>query len=67
MSDSFFRSEMYRKKVIIRRDHVSQDGFDHLNEIGAAWKGRLAITFVDQFGQEASASYVFPQRNNHPQ
>jgi hypothetical protein len=61
MSDSFFRSEMYRKKVIIRRDHVSQDGFDHLNEIGAAWKGRLAITFVDQFGQEASISSVSPQ------
>jgi len=43
---------MPRKKVIVRRDHVSQDGFDHLNELGVAWKARLAITFVDQFGQE---------------
>jgi ubiquitin-protein ligase E3 C len=40
------------KKVTIRRNHVSQDGFDHLNDIGDSWKGRLAITFVDQWGQE---------------
>ncbi|KAG8852075.1 hypothetical protein FRB91_007040 [Serendipita sp. 411] len=40
------------QKVVIRRDNVSQDGFDRLNELGAAWKGRLAITFIDQFGQE---------------
>jgi ubiquitin-protein ligase E3 C len=43
------------KKVIVRRESVSQDGFDHLNELGAAWKGRLAITFVDKFGQEVCA------------
>lgn len=46
------RSGIYRKKVTIRRENVAQDGFDHLNELGPAWKGRLAITFVDQFGQE---------------
>ncbi|KIM29078.1 hypothetical protein M408DRAFT_329093 [Serendipita vermifera MAFF 305830] len=45
-------AHLHRNKVIVRRDHVSQDGFDHLNELGVAWKGRLAITFVDKFGQE---------------
>lgn len=48
----FGGANMHRNKVVVRRDHVSQDGFDHLNELGAAWKGRLAITFVDKFGQE---------------
>ncbi|KAG8812122.1 hypothetical protein FRC17_002178 [Serendipita sp. 399] len=40
------------QKVIIRRNRVAEDGFDRLNDLGAAWKGRLAITFIDQFGQE---------------
>jgi ubiquitin-protein ligase E3 C len=50
-------TSMYRKKVIVRRENVSQDGFDHLNELGAAWKGRLSITFVDKFGQEVCAKW----------
>jgi hypothetical protein len=51
------RSGIYRKKIKIRRENVAQDGFDHLNELGPAWKGRLAITFVDQFGQEVRISF----------
>lgn len=50
--DTFNGSSLFKHRVTIRRDRVSQDGFDHLNDLGPAWKGRLAIQFVDQFGQE---------------
>lgn len=50
--ETALRSNYRGQKIAIRRDHVSQDGFDHLNELGPAWKSRLAITFIDQFGQE---------------
>ena len=39
-----------RSSVIIRRDHVSSDGFDKLWNVDL--KGRVQITFVDQFGEE---------------
>ncbi|EIW71232.1 hypothetical protein M231_06447 [Tremella mesenterica] len=38
-------------KATIRRDHLAQDGFDQLNELGSALKGTIVIKFVDQFGQ----------------
>ncbi|KAH7101855.1 HECT-domain-containing protein [Auriculariales sp. MPI-PUGE-AT-0066] len=41
-----------RHRIVIRRNRIAEDGFDHLNEMGANLKGSLAITFVDQFGQE---------------
>ncbi|RDX43479.1 HECT-domain-containing protein [Lentinus brumalis] len=37
-------------RVTIRRDHVSQDGFDRLADVDL--RSQIAITFVDQFGQE---------------
>ena len=37
-------------RVTIRREHISQDGFDRLGDVDV--RGTIAITFVDQFGQE---------------
>ncbi|RPD62864.1 HECT-domain-containing protein [Lentinus tigrinus ALCF2SS1-7] len=37
-------------RVTIRRDHISQDGFDRLGEVDL--RSPIAITFVDQWGQE---------------
>jgi hypothetical protein len=36
----------------IRRHKVAEDGYAQLNAIGAGMKGTVAITFVDQWGQE---------------
>ena len=41
-----------RKRVIVRRESIAQDGFDQLSSIGAGLKGPVEIQFVDQFGQE---------------
>lgn len=41
---------MFRSSAKIRRDHVTQDGFDELSNLGPALKGRVDITFVDQYG-----------------
>ncbi|KAI9312726.1 hypothetical protein BX666DRAFT_2020906 [Dichotomocladium elegans] len=35
--------------VTIRRHHVFEDGFTHLYHLGAGLKGRVAISFVDEF------------------
>ncbi|EJD34846.1 HECT-domain-containing protein [Auricularia subglabra TFB-10046 SS5] len=40
------------RRIVIRRDRIAEDGFDHLNDLGPALKGSLSIVFVDQFGQE---------------
>ena len=37
-------------RVTIRRNHISQDGFDRLAEVDL--RAPIAITFVDQWGQE---------------
>jgi len=39
-----------KTRVQIRRETVSQDGFDRLAEVDL--KGQIEITFIDQFGQE---------------
>lgn len=36
----------------IRRGHVADDGFRAFSGLGANMKGRLAIRFVDEYGQE---------------
>ena len=42
-----------RDPITVRRNHISQDGFDHLNDLSSeGWKGRLQIRFIDQWGQE---------------
>ena len=46
--DRFDRSATAR--VIVRRDMIAQDGFDRLQSVDL--KAPIAITFVDQFGQE---------------
>ena len=37
-------------KVVVRRDHIAQDGFDKLGEVDL--RAPIAITFVDQWGNE---------------
>ncbi|KAH8928415.1 HECT-domain-containing protein [Atractiella rhizophila] len=39
-------------RVTIRRNHVAEDGYAHLNTLGSALKGRIQIVFYDQFGNE---------------
>lgn len=39
-----------RTRAVIRRDHVSEDGFNKLGAVDL--KGRVQITFVDHFGEE---------------
>lgn len=42
-----------RDSIVVRRNRISQDGFDHLNDLSSeGWKGRLQIRFIDQWGQE---------------
>jgi len=42
-----------RDSIVVRRNRISQDGFDHLNDLSPeGWKGRLQIRFIDQWGQE---------------
>lgn len=37
-------------QVTVRRDHISQDGFDRLQDVDL--KAPIQITFIDLFGQE---------------
>ncbi|KAG8995219.1 hypothetical protein FRB94_009328 [Tulasnella sp. JGI-2019a] len=37
---------------VVRRGQIAKDGYDSLNQLGAQLKGRIQITFVDQFGEE---------------
>lgn len=39
-----------KTRVTVRRDKISQDGFDRLQD--ADLHGPIEITFIDQFGQE---------------
>ncbi|KAF7339313.1 HECT-domain-containing protein [Mycena sanguinolenta] len=43
-----------RTRIAIRREHIVQDGFDHLTQVDL--KGRIEITFIDKFGAE---EYVY--------
>lgn len=38
----------------IRRGHVADDGFRAFSGLGSHMKGRLAIRFIDEYGQEES-------------
>ncbi|KAF7322217.1 HECT-domain-containing protein [Mycena kentingensis (nom. inval.)] len=39
-----------RYQITVRRDQISRDGFDRLKDVDL--KGRIGITFIDQFGEE---------------
>ncbi|CAB5374017.1 unnamed protein product [Rhizophagus irregularis] len=39
-----------RTRVTIRRNSVFEDGFTHLNALGAGLKSPVAIQFIDEFG-----------------
>ncbi|KAF9162979.1 hypothetical protein DFQ26_003070 [Actinomortierella ambigua] len=41
---------MHQSRAVIRRDHVFEDGFDYLNPLGTKLKGRVSISFMDQYG-----------------
>ncbi|WVW78358.1 hypothetical protein I302_100312 [Kwoniella bestiolae CBS 10118] len=45
-----YHSRRQRNYAKIRRDRISQDGFDELGNLGPALKSRIEITFVDQHG-----------------
>ncbi|EJF56635.1 HECT-domain-containing protein [Dichomitus squalens LYAD-421 SS1] len=45
-----WRGRMGAAKIVIRRDHIAQDGFDRLAD--ADLRAPIAITFIDQFGNE---------------
>ena len=45
-----WRGRMGAAKVVIRRDHIAQDGFDRLAD--ADLRAPIAITFIDNFGNE---------------
>lgn len=49
---SAFDSRRVGAAATIRRNHVADDGFSALNSLGPALKERLAIRFIDQYGQE---------------
>jgi ubiquitin-protein ligase E3 C len=48
--DDFYLRPKHR--ATIRRTSVAQDGFDQLGGLGRALKERVAITFVDEWGNE---------------
>lgn len=39
-------------KATIRREHLMQDGYETLYNLGARLKGRVQVTFVDEHGNE---------------
>jgi ubiquitin-protein ligase E3 C len=39
----------HRLKAKIRRDHLAQDGFDQLGDMGPELKGHIYIKFYDQY------------------
>ncbi|OSD07632.1 HECT-domain-containing protein [Trametes coccinea BRFM310] len=45
-----YRGRMMTTRVTIRRNNIAQDGFDRLGDVDL--KGPIAITFIDQFGNE---------------
>ncbi|WRT64716.1 uncharacterized protein IL334_001650 [Kwoniella shivajii] len=45
-----YHGRRHRNYAKIRRTNIAQDGFDELGELGPALKGRIEITFVDQYG-----------------
>ncbi|KAK8847462.1 hypothetical protein IAR55_005320 [Kwoniella newhampshirensis] len=45
-----YHGRRFRNSATIRRDRIAQDGFNELAELGPNLKGRVEITFVDQYG-----------------
>lgn len=45
-----FRGRMSTTRVTVRRTNIAQDGFDRLGDVDL--KTPIAITFMDQFGNE---------------
>lgn len=43
------RSSRYFNKVKIRRDHLAEDGFRQLNDLGPYMKGTIYIKFYDEW------------------
>lgn len=41
-----------RHRAVIRRNHISEDSFAHLNGLGAALKSTVEIVFIDEHGME---------------
>lgn len=41
-----------RHRAVVRRQHLSEDSFAHLNGLGAGLKSTIEIVFVDENGVE---------------
>ncbi|KNE71291.1 hypothetical protein AMAG_20330 [Allomyces macrogynus ATCC 38327] len=39
-------------RIVVRRDHVVEDGFAKIHPLGSRLKGRLAISFLSELGME---------------
>lgn len=46
----YTRYSHHTARITVRRGSIAQDGFDRL--LGVDLKAPIAITFIDQFGQE---------------
>ena len=45
-------SRRHRHRAVVRRGHIAEDGFAHLNGLGPALKDTIEIAFIDQHGLE---------------
>ncbi|GAA6037540.1 hypothetical protein JCM8097_008245 [Rhodosporidiobolus ruineniae] len=43
-----------RHRAVVRRDHLAEDAYTHLNGLGPELKKRVEIVFVDEHGMEES-------------
>lgn len=50
--DRYTFSRRHRHRAVVRRGHIAEDGFAHLNGLGPALKDTIEIAFVDQHGME---------------
>ncbi|KAL8279266.1 hypothetical protein RQP46_008303 [Phenoliferia psychrophenolica] len=41
-----------RHRAVVRRNHLSEDSFAHLNNLGAGLKSKIEIVFIDEHGLE---------------
>jgi ubiquitin-protein ligase E3 C len=49
--DQFFGHDGRAFKATIRRNHLAEDGYRYLNDLGPSLKEKIRIEFIDQFGE----------------
>lgn len=43
-----------RHRAVVRRTHLAEDAYTHLNGLGPELKKRIEIVFIDEHGMEES-------------